>query len=66
MAQKPLPTMVQNLVNYFRRNKGSASLETFRQKSNYGNQIAAHIAFVKNILVLLASLIFHEFQYVRW
>ena len=39
----------------------SASLETFRQKS-YGNQTAVHVAFAKDILQMLASLIFHEFQ----
>ena len=39
----------------------SASLETFRQKSSYGNQIDVHVAFANNTLQMLASLIFHEF-----
>ena len=39
--------------------KGSASLETFHQK-----MIVVHIAFAKNILQLLALLIFHEFHHV--
>ena len=40
----------------------SASLELSGEKSSYGNQILAHVAFAKNALQMLASLIFHEFQ----
>ena len=40
----------------------SLSLETFSQKAKYGNQIVVPVAFAKNTLQMLASLIFHEFQ----
>ena len=40
----------------------SASLELSGEKSSYGNQILVHVAFAKNTLQMLASLIFHEFQ----
>ena len=39
-----------------------ASSETFSQKSRCGNQIVFHFAFANNILQILTSLIFHEFQ----
>ena len=39
----------------------SESLGTFRQKIRLW-KIAVHVAFAKNILQMLASLIFHEFQ----
>ena len=40
----------------------SVSLETFRQKIKLWKPIVAHVAFAKNILQMLVSLIFHEFQ----
>ena len=40
----------------------SASLETFRQESSYGNQVAVHVVFTTNTLEMLAPLTFHEFQ----
>ena len=34
------------------------------KKSSYENQIVVHVAFAKNILQMLASLIFHEFRWL--
>ena len=43
----------------------STSLETPVKKSSCGNQIVVHVAFAKNTLQMLTSLIFHEFQQVN-